>query len=81
MTLDVRLVLWPLAAVGVALAVAFGPFVAGFVFAGGTLAFILVLMAMRMGRAIGDWRLEYPWLSRHKRSHPKWEAHDKRPAA
>jgi hypothetical protein len=67
MTLNVRWLLGGLAVVAVVLVVAFGPFLAGFIFAGGTLAFILVLMGMRMGRAVGDWRLDHPW--RLRRTH------------
>jgi hypothetical protein len=81
MTLNVRLLLWALAAVGVTLAATFGPFVAGFAFAGAALAFVLVLMAVHAARAIDDWRLEHPWLSRRTRSHTKWEAHEERRAA
>lgn len=68
MTLNIRLLLWALAAVGITLAVIFGPFVVGFVFAGAALAFIFVLMGMRAARAIADWHLGHPWRTGRRRT-------------
>lgn len=51
---------WVAGVCAVALAVAFGPLVAGFAFAGAAFAFMFVLMGARAARSIGDWRLEHP---------------------
>lgn len=81
MTLNVGLLLWALAAVGVLLAVVFGPVVAGFAFAGGALGLILVLMGARAIRAIGDWRLEHAWKFGRKRASSTPAAHEERRVA
>ena len=54
---------WGAGVCAVALVVAFGPFVVGFVSAGVAFAVILVLMGGRAARLIGDWRLEHPRLA------------------
>jgi hypothetical protein len=61
MTRNVRLVFWAAGVLAVALALAIGPLWAGYALAGASLAFIAVLMSMRVARAIGDWRLEHHW--------------------
>lgn len=71
MTLNIRLLLWALAAAGITLTLLFGPFVAAFVFAGAGLAFVLVLMAIRVVRALDDWRLNHPRLLRRTHAHTK----------
>jgi hypothetical protein len=60
---DFRWWVWGAGVCAVALAVAFGPLVAGFVCAGAAFAFMLALMGARAARFIGDWRLEHPRLA------------------
>lgn len=67
MTRNMRLAFWGAGALAVAAAVVFGPVFAGYVAAGAALTVILVLMVMRVCRAVGDWRLEHPWASRRRR--------------
>ena len=81
MTRNMRLAAWGFAAFAVALAVTFSPLIAGFVFAGAALAFIVVLMGMRAARGIGHWRLEHGWRFRRTRSGSASEQHDERRAA
>lgn len=81
MTPKMRLAAWGFAALAIALAFAFGPLFAAYVFAGAALAIIVALMGMRVGRAIGDWRLEHPLRFRRGRARSKAEAHDERRAA
>lgn len=81
MTRNMRLAAWGFAGFAVALAVAFGPLVAGYVFAGASLAFMLVLMGMRAARAISDWRLEHGWKVHRRGARVERTAHDERRAA
>lgn len=53
---------WGAGVCAAALAIALGPVMAGFVFASAAFVFMFALMAARVIRAIGDWRLEHPLL-------------------
>jgi hypothetical protein len=81
MTRNMRLVAWGSAAFAIALAIIVGPLFAGFAVAGASLAFIAVLMGMRVGRAIGDWRLGHPWKFGRRPTHSTPAEHDERRAA
>ena len=81
MTRNVRLVFWASAALAVALALAIGPLLAAYALAGASLAFIAVLMGMRVVRAVGDWRLEHPWKFGHRRTRSTPAAAEDRRAA
>lgn len=81
MTRNMRLVAWGSAAFAIALAITFGPLFAGYAVAGASLAFIAVLMGVRVARAIGDWRLEHPWKFGHRRTRSTPAEHDERRAA
>jgi len=81
MTRNMRLVAWGSAAFAIALAIAFGPLFAGYAVAGASLAFIAMLMGMRVVRAIGDWRLEHPWKFGRTRTRSTSEVHEERRAA
>lgn len=81
MTRNVRLVFWAAGALAVGLAMAIGPLLAGYALAGASLAFIAVLMGMRVVRAVGDWRLEHPWKFGHKRTSSTPAGREERRAA
>ena len=81
MTRNMRLVAWGSAASAIALAIAFGPLFAGYAIAGASLAFIAVLMGMRVAHAIGDWRLAHPWKFGHRRTQSTPAVHEERRAA
>jgi hypothetical protein len=82
MTRNVRLVFWAAGALAVALAIAFGPLFAAYSLAAASLAFIAVLMGVRVTRAIGDWRLEHPWkLGGRARTRSTSATHQERRAA
>jgi hypothetical protein len=65
---DFRWWVWGAAMGAVALAVAFGPRVAGFAFAAVAFAFMFALMGARVARFIGDWRLDRPRFAHPRRS-------------
>ena len=81
LTRNVRLVFWAAGGLAVALALAIGPLLAGYALAGASLAFIAVLMGLRVLRAVGDWRLEHPWKFGHRRTRSTPAAGEHRRAA
>ena len=76
MTRNVRLVFWMAAAFAVGLAVGLGPVWAGYVLAAVSFAFIAALMALRVVRAIDEWRLEHHWKFGRPRTRPGTGAHE-----
>jgi hypothetical protein len=61
MTRSMHVAVWLLVAMGLVLAVVFTPLMAAYIFAGGALAIVAVLLGIRIARAVGDWRLEHGW--------------------
>ena len=80
MTRNMRLAAWGVGLLATALAVAFGPLIAGYVFAGVALALMVGLMGMAVGHGIGDWCLEHGWTYRRRTPSEKG-VHDERRAA
>jgi uncharacterized protein (DUF58 family) len=73
MTRNMQLAVALLIAIGLVLAVILNPLIVGYVFAGGALAVVAVMTGIRIGRAIGDWRLEHGWGGHHEpRPTGKW---------
>lgn len=58
---SMRLMLWSGGLCALALAVALGPVLAGYVFAGSALVVVLALVGKDAAKAIADWRLDHPW--------------------
>ena len=81
MTRNVRSVFWVAGALALTLALAIGPLFAGYAIAGASLAFIAVLMGMRVARVVGDWRLEHPWKFGHRHTQSTPAVHEERRAA
>ena len=81
MTGNMRLAAWGFGLLAMALAVVFGPLIAGYVFAGVALALMIGLMGMGFGRAIGDWCLEHPCPFHYRSAGVRPDVHDERRAA
>lgn len=81
MTRNVRSVFGLAGALALTLALAIGPLFAGYAIAGASLVFIAVLMVMRVGHAISDWRLENPWRFGHRGTQSTPAVHEERRAA